>query len=143
MTNFNNKPFVEVKKSFDVWKGWDGICTEINNAITNIVKDRKVIVIETYQGVMDEELIQAFQAGVTHDRWINATSAMKSEDEVKNMVYPDVTDDRIFGALSRLNVTDYYDQRKIGVAKKEIQHVNGIAIIYGVGATLYLIIMIC
>lgn len=136
MTNFNNKPFVEVKQHYEVWKGWEGICKEINNAISNIKKGQKIIVIETYQGVIDEELIQAFQAGVTHDRWINAKSAMKSEDEVKNMVYPDVTNDRIFGALSRLNVTDYFDQRKIGVAKKEIQNVNGIAIIYGVGASL-------
>jgi hypothetical protein len=113
MTNFNNKPCVEVKQSFDVWKGWDAICQEINEAIANIMSDNKLIVIETYQGVIDEELIAAMQAGLHHHLWINTRDFMKSEEEVKQMIYPDVTDDRIFGALSRLNISDFLDQDKI------------------------------
>ncbi len=138
MTNFNNKPFVEVKQSFEVWKGWDGICAEINIAISNIKKQQKVIVIETYQGVLDEELIIAFREGLTHDLWLSAKNAMKSEDKVKELVYPDVTDDRIFGSLSRLNISDFYDQDKIHTTRNEIQNVNGITIIFGVGASLVL-----
>ena len=98
MTNFNNAPFVEVKQPFDVWKGWDGICKEINKSIAKINEDKKIIVIETYQGVIDEELIQALQGGVKHDFWISAKTLMKNEDEVKELVFLDVTDDRILAS---------------------------------------------
>jgi hypothetical protein len=136
MTNFNNKPCVEVKQSFDVWKGWDAICQEINEAIANIMSDNKLIVIETYQGVIDEELIAAMQAGLHHHLWINTRDFMKSEEEVKQMIYPDVTDDRIFGALSRLNISDFLDQDKILRFQELMGENQGITIIYGVGAAL-------
>ncbi|MCK5372586.1 MAG: class I mannose-6-phosphate isomerase, partial [Cyclobacteriaceae bacterium] len=54
----------------------------------------------------------------------------------KELVYPDVTDDRIFGSLSRLLISDFYDQEKITTAKTEIKIAKGITIIYGVGASL-------
>ena len=69
--------------------------------------------IETYQGVIDEELMTALKNGVHHDLWINSRTAMKSEADIQQMIYPDVTDDRIFGALSRLNISDFMDQDKI------------------------------
>jgi hypothetical protein len=136
MTNFNNKPFVEVKQPFEVWKGWNGICEEINNSISKIEKNQKVIVIETYQGVIDEELVKALQEGLKHDLWISAKTAMKKEDAVKTMVYSDVTDDRIFGALSKLNISDFYDPDKIGEARDIVQECEGVTIIYGVGSSL-------
>lgn len=136
MTNFNNKPFVEVTQPFEVWKGWGNICAEINNSIVNINKNKKIIVIETYQGVIDEELTKALQDGLNHDLWFNAKDAMKSEEDIKAMVYPDVTDDRIFGALSRLNITDFMYQVKILRDRKQIAESNGTVIIYGVGASL-------
>ena len=136
MTNYNNKPVVEVKQPFEVWRGWATICEEINAASAKIDKAIKVIVIETYQGVIDEELRAGIRSGLSHHLWIEAREAMKSEADVKTMIYPDVTDDRIFGALSRLNISDYQDQKKVSHYRNVIAHTQGIIIIYGVGASL-------
>ena len=104
MTNFNNKPFVEVNKEFEVWNDWGNICSELDTAISKIANEKKVIVIETYQGVIHEELIMALQGGLKYDQWISSSDLMKNESEVNQMIYPDITNDRIFGYLSRLKV---------------------------------------
>jgi mannose-6-phosphate isomerase class I len=136
MTNYNNKPFVEVKQPFEVWKGWTAICDEINAASAKIDKALKVIVIETYQGVIDEELRAGIQSGLSHHLWIDAREAMKSDADIKTMIYPDVTDDRIFGALSRLNISDFQDQKKVSHYRNVIEPTKGTVVIYGVGASL-------
>lgn len=136
MTNFNNKPFVEVNKEFEVWNDWGNICSELNIAISKIANEKKVIVIETYQGVIHEELIMALQGGLKYDQWISSIDVMKPESEVNQMVYPDITDDRIFGYLSRLTVSDFIDKEKNARERKLISEKNGVTIIYGIGATL-------
>jgi len=136
MTNFNNKPYVEVRGNYEVWKGWAHISDEINKAISRINKPQKIIVIETYQGVIDVELIEALQNGIDHQLWINSREGMKDEEDVLKMVYPDVTDDRIFGYLSRLNIADFMDQLKLMRLRKSIVETSGTVLIYGVGASI-------
>ena len=136
MTNYINKPFVEVKVPFEVWNGWEGICSHLNKAIAEIENSNKTIIIETYQGVLHEELVDALQNGLHHSQWVNADLLMKSEDEIRQMVYPDVTDDRIFGYMTRLNIIDFFDQIKIDNARNLLSISEGITIIYGTGASL-------
>ena len=136
MTNFNNKPCVEVKQPFEVWKGWGSICDEMNRAIAGMDGPSKVIVIETYQGVINEELIAGLKEGLAHDHWIDASRAMKSEQDIKSMIFPDVTDDRIFGYLSRLNIEDFYDQAMTETLREDIDKQQGVTICYGTGASL-------
>ena len=136
MTNFNNKPFVEVKQPFKVWKGWEAICAQINTSISKIEKAQKIIIIETYQGVIEEELILALKNGLGHSLWIDSREGMKIEEQVRVMVGPDVTEDRIFGYLSRLNIADFMDQEKLRRLRGIIEKTVGITIIYGVGACL-------
>jgi mannose-6-phosphate isomerase class I len=136
MTNFNNKPFVDVKGAFEVWKDWKAICQKLNEGIANLKKEKKVIVVETYQGVLDEELVEALSKGLNHDVWINAKDLMKTEEEIEKMVFPDVTNDRIFGALSRLNISDFMNEKKVLSFRKKISEEKGITIIYGIGASL-------
>ncbi|MBS0000886.1 MAG: hypothetical protein KFF73_18025, partial [Cyclobacteriaceae bacterium] len=136
MTNFNNTPCVEVKEDFTVWKGWADICSQINQAISKAEKDNMIVIIETYQGVIDEELVAALQKGIGHDLWINSANAMKREEELLALVYPDVTDDRIFGYLTRLNMTDFMDQSALLEIRGTINQATGTIIIYGTGGSL-------
>ena len=136
MTNFNNKPTVEVKQPFDVAKGWASICQNLNEAIQRLDNKKPIIVIETYQGVIREELVEALQNGVQHYQWVDADLLMKPEEEIKKMVYPDVTDDRIFGYLTRLNISDYFDQNKIKNTRNLLAISEGATIIFGTGASL-------
>ncbi len=136
MTNYNNAPFVQVKEFFPVWNGWEKICTELNKTIAELGDGNKVIVIETYQGVIHEELVSGLQDGLEYDQWLNSNTSMKSEEAIKDMVQPDVTEDRIFGYLTRLNISDFYDQKKIDNTRNLLAISEGITIIYGTGASL-------
>lgn len=136
-SKFNNLPFVEVKNnSFKVENGWSAICKRLNNEIAAHGGKKKIVVVETYQGVLHEELIENLKIGLNFNRFISAEDYMLSEDEVKKLVFPDVTDDRIFGFLTRLNIDAYFDAAKVSAIQKELAAIEeGIIVLYGSGAS--------
>ena len=62
---------------------------------------------------------------------------MLPEDEIKKLVFPDVTNDRIFGFLTRLTLDAFYDPEKLKKMQTEIDSKNEeVTVIYGCGAAL-------
>ena len=57
---------------------------------------------ECYQGIDDGEVFWALSRGLAPDAVFLTTDAFLPEEEIRRMTYPDVTDDRIFGYLTRL-----------------------------------------
>jgi mannose-6-phosphate isomerase class I len=112
--------------------GWDAVIKHVNSGMAS---GKKLIVIECYQGVLDDEVRTHFKNGLTHDVWIDAEDAFKDEADILKMTYPDVTDDRIFGYLTRLNIDDYLDAEKTLSVRKNIYQ-DKVTVIYGTGASL-------
>ncbi|ANQ52546.1 mannose-6-phosphate isomerase [Flammeovirga sp. MY04] len=133
MTAFNNQPRVKVKGNYACAKGWENISSQILE-VANSKKNQKVIIVETYQGVHIEELIGELQKGLNAERLIYTKQLMKSEENISSMVYPDVTDDRIFGYLTRLNIEDYFDAAKVEEAKEAVAKESNSVLIIGPGA---------
>ncbi len=52
------------------------------------------------------------------------------------MVFPDVTDDRVFGYMSRLTMVDFFDKEKLQLLQQQIKNSNEPTIVAGCGATL-------
>lgn len=133
--NYDKLPFVQVEaENSSCISGWEAIGKKLNDEISP--GGKKIIVVECYQGVLDNELAGKLKATVKHDAWIDAKEACKSEQEILDMTYPDVTDDRIFGYLTRLNVIDFFDTEKIAALQNKAGATNGVVIIYGTGASL-------
>jgi len=130
-TNFNTKPSIKVNADYPVIKGW----RDINLAINGRIGAGKNIVVETYQGVIFEEISSEIEKGVSHTKYLDTRTLMKSEDDIKNMVYPDVTDDRIFGFMTRLNIEDYFDDKKLADARLMIANKEDSTLIIGPGAS--------
>jgi mannose-6-phosphate isomerase class I len=137
-SKFTNLPVVEVKnETYKVENGWADICSRLNKEIAAIKSPKKLVVIETYQGVIHEELISNLKSGLKCDRFILASEYMLPEDEIKKLVFPDVTNDRIFGFLTRLTIEAFFDPEKVNAIQQEIAETKeGIVIIYGSGASL-------
>jgi hypothetical protein len=137
-SKFNNLPVVEVKNTkYKVENGWDAICESLNQAISAIAGKKKLVAIETYQGVIHEELIANLMSGLYYTRFILAKDYMLPEDEIKKLIYPDVTNDRIFGFLTRLTMDTFFDPEKLKAIQREINSIEeGIIVIYGCGASL-------
>ena len=89
-SRFNNLPFVEVKNTqYKVENDWAAICTRLNNEIAALAGKKKLVVIETYQGVIQEELSSNLKNGLNFNRFINASDYMLQEDEIKQLVFQD------------------------------------------------------
>ncbi|HBL77462.1 MAG: mannose-6-phosphate isomerase [Bacteroidetes bacterium GWF2_42_66] len=137
-SKFNNFPVVEIKtEGWKVENEWEAICARLNKEISLIKGKKKRVVIETYQGVIHEELITNLKNGLDHTHFIHAEEYMLPEDEIKKLVFPDVTNDRIFGFLTRLTMGAFFDTEKVKTIQNKIGAVEeGIIVIYGSGAAL-------
>lgn len=136
-SKFNTLPYVEVNDSaYRVENGWNFICGRLNKEIASIGGKKKIVVVETYQGVIHEELIENLKNGLNFTRFIQAEDYMLSEDEIKKLVFPDVTNDRIFGFLTRLNIEAFYDRTKVAAIQAELKgKTEGTIVLYGSGAS--------
>lgn len=137
ISNFDKYPSVKVKEdSNDCFVGWDSICEKIKNEIS-VGAGSLVVVIDCYHGILNGEVEKAFREGLPHTAFFKSTDAFKSEQEIKSMVYPDVTDDRIFGYMTRLTLDQFFDADKLTSLRNAISSVkDGVVVVYGEGAAL-------
>ncbi len=137
-SNFDKYPSVKVRDDEkDCFIGWENICSQINKQIASIKGNRTVVVVDCYHGVLDTEVEQALRNGLNHSVFLKSTDAFKSEKAIEEMVYPDVTDDRIFGYMTRLTIDQFFDSDKLDSSRKEIaDKKDGVIIVYGEGAAL-------
>lgn len=136
-TKFNKTPYIELINNYNCYVGWKNICNQILKDVKNLEKTNSIIVIECYQGVYYEQIQKALLENLSPELFINAESCMHSEEFIRQMIYPDVTDDPVFGYLSRLNINQFYDSNKIEKAQVKIkEQQKGLTIIFGSGATL-------
>ncbi len=137
-SKFTNLPVVDVKNvAYKVDNGWEAICERLNKVISALSGTKKLVVIETYQGVIHEELLSNLKSGLKFNRFIQASEYMLPEDEIKKLVFPDVTNDRIFGFLTRLTMEAFFDPEKVKAIQEEIASTEeGTIVIYGCGASL-------
>jgi mannose-6-phosphate isomerase class I len=137
-SKFNNLPVIEVKnESYQVENGWNAVCERLNKEIGALTGQKKIIVIETYQGVIHEELIANLKTKLNYSCFIPAQDFMLGEDEIKKLVFQDVTNDRIFGFMTRLSMEPFFDPKKVAAVQSEIEsEEEGVFVIYGHGAAL-------
>ena len=135
-TEFKKFPSVKMPESFQCNSGWENICEQINEDLKKIKKSKKIIVIEYYPGINEKEITEELITFLKPDLHINANSALLHESEIKQMVYQDVTDDRVFGFMTRLNLKDFFDDNKINDLNEIIEKTVGLIIISGIGASI-------
>lgn len=124
MRTSNYEKFPSVEISGDITVGWDKIREQIEK------KNVQKIVIETYHGTIYNSLKKEFQK-LKHDTFIDTASLLRSEAEINEITYKDVTDDAIFGYITRLELADFLCPAKVNDIKP-----CGKTIIFGYGASL-------
>jgi mannose-6-phosphate isomerase class I len=118
-------------------KGWRQIAKQLLADVVNIGNRKTIIAVEYYQGVFDDEISSALTDGIGPAMAVSAKDLMWPEDYNREMVFPDVTDDRIFGRITQLTINDYFDPKKLAEAELNISSVQeGVVLILGTGATL-------
>lgn len=136
--SFNKEPYVEVKKNEnECFVGWDPISEELEKFLTKRSTDKKLLVVETYQGVFLDEVKEQIKKHIQPDIMLDTSDAFKDEESIREMTYPDVTDDRVFGYMTRLNMIDFLDKDKLAQMQKKVADAeDSTVVIFGYGASL-------
>ncbi len=117
--------------------GWEEIGGELTRALEGKAEDRRVIVFETYQGVEREMLIKQLELMISPGLLINTDDLFYGEQAIRKMTQPDVTDDRVFGHMTRLHMHHFMDPLKVERARKEITESGASTVlVFGYGASL-------
>ncbi len=136
-SNYDKNPGIRIP-DIPIWTGWNQIRNEINSALDQINKTKKILIIETYTGVHDTEILTEIEK-LDYTRLIINTETFKSETDIKKITQNDVTDDRIFGFMTSLDMRDLLDTQKVAIIREQIDHTdNTLIVVYGQGASLIL-----
>jgi mannose-6-phosphate isomerase class I len=135
-SNFDKNPSILVSNANgDCLVGWKNIADKINAIVAAKAKARVVVVLDCYQGVLHEEVETELRNRLRHDLFVKSTQAWKTPQEIATMVYPDVTDDQIFGFMTKLTIGNFFDAEKLATLRKEISDKSkGVIVVYGEGA---------
>ena len=138
--NYDLKPYVPVKGyETQCWTDWSSIGAELKRSIEALGKNKAVVAIECYSGIIDEEVVPALQGVLNADVWIGTEAeVLKTADEIDALLTPELGgDDPIFGRMTRLTLKDYLDADKIAQIQQGIQNSEtGVTVIYGPAALL-------
>ena len=135
-SNYDKYPVIPVEcQGQRLIKGWKEIASVVLDHFTKITSSRKIAVLECYQGVLEQEVIDAMQPSIKGNYFFSK-DYLKTEKEINQMVYPDVTDDEVFGYLTRLDMPDFFDPERVRQFKHQLEQVSGALLIIGPGASL-------
>jgi mannose-6-phosphate isomerase class I len=116
-----------------VWQGWREIVTRISG---DIARGAKKISVEIYPGIFEEQVLAAF-VEILHPAHVFRTSdCWKTAAEIDTMVRSDLTDDPVFGRISRLTIEDFADPRRTAQLQEACRSPEGVTLILGTGTAL-------
>ncbi len=135
MSDFTKNPFVDVHYDAKVWVGWPLILDQVRSSIAQISKGKIIVVVEVYPGAFAEEIVKEFATALRPDTLLIAEHLFEDVRKIREMVHPDVKDDRLFGRLSRLDIDAFFDPKKVADARSTIAaRKHGVIMIIGTGA---------
>ena len=136
-SNFNKSPAIKLGKEYSCFRGWTQIAEFIGEELLAREAAKQLLVLECYHGANQDEILQGLRAHLNPELVIQAEDGYYHPDKIAQMVYPDVTDDRIFGRLSKLALAEYLDPSKVADLRARIEDCSsGLILVIGIGATL-------
>jgi mannose-6-phosphate isomerase class I len=137
-SNFNKMPVIRAGvKTDNYFEGWEAIFKVLSEKLCVDKCGKKIIVFDCYQGIYFEELLQILIKNLEPVRVITSNDYFLSESDINTITFPDVTNDRIFGYLTRLNIIDFIDPEKLENCKRQINTcTKGIILVFGFGSAL-------
>ncbi|TKK71866.1 mannose-6-phosphate isomerase [Ilyomonas limi] len=135
-SNFDKAPYVAID-GHRCTAGWEDITDELSNVIFQKNAQQVVVAVDCYHGVYVEEIAACLQEGFPAAQLFYTLSAMRSNAETAEMVFPFVTDDPVFGYITPLELKSFFSEQKTTVLQQQISAATAtIIFVIGYGATL-------
>jgi mannose-6-phosphate isomerase class I len=135
-SNYDKHPFITIGEAIAGAAGWEACAAMIGEKLAAVPGSKKIVVLDCYLGVSDEEILSNLRQKLP-GKFYFSKDYMLEEEKISRLIYPDVTDDEVFGYLTRLNMIDFFDAQKIKNLRTEISNTNEpVCYLYGAGAAL-------
>jgi mannose-6-phosphate isomerase class I len=133
-SNYDKFPSIRVPVGREsVWQGWPEIVARIGG---EVARGGRQISVETYPGVYEEQVLGALLE-IWHPAHVFRTSdCWKTPAEIDAMVSSDLTDDPVFGRISRLIIEDFADPHRTAQLQAACRSAKGVTLIVGTGTAL-------
>ena len=136
MPDSNYDKFPAILLDGEVLQGWPEIVSQLQFDLSISGRQKSIVVFELYTGAYYDEILAA--AKLLHPSLvIESKNAFLPEAEVLSMTWPYVTDDPIFGYMTRLRMEDYFDYSALKNIRESMESLaEGVIIVIGHGAAL-------
>jgi len=133
-SNYDKFPSIRVPvRQESVWQGWREIVARIAG---EAARGAQTISVEIYPGVFEEQVLEAFVEGLHPAHVFRTRECWKSPKEIAAMLSRDLTDDPVFGRISRLTIGDFADPRRTAQLHEACRSAEGMTLIFGTGTRL-------
>ncbi len=116
----------------EAWQGYAAIGTTLKAAMS----DRRILVVDCYPGVDDEEVLPALVNSLQPENVIESREIFWDSDTLTEKMRPFLTDDRVRGVMCYGVLSDFIDPKKLTAAQKAVASLRGTVLVYGFGASL-------
>lgn len=137
--NYDKYPAKQIV-GYAAWQGYEAITAQLRERVALPEETKRdhpyIITVETYTQVDGQEIITGMQKNGLRASFFCAEDCTVSDEEYCGRIQPFVTEDRVFGVMNTLNISDFYCPDKIAAMREKIWQTKGTAVVYGVGASL-------
>ncbi|MDR3094500.1 MAG: class I mannose-6-phosphate isomerase [Bacteroidales bacterium] len=133
--NYDKFPVVQVSGNpADCLTGWESITEELNRRLSGLKKKKTVVAVECYHGVNEVEIVSAFAANCAESTFVLSSESMLSEQNINDFFHDDITDDELFGYMTRYHIDRFFDTKRVENARTHIRNLNQNVVVVGIGA---------
>ncbi|MCF0057982.1 class I mannose-6-phosphate isomerase [Dyadobacter sp. CY356] len=135
-SNFNKFPQVKIT-GHQAITGWEELSKTIQEKIKSLNVKKTVVVLDTYHGVYLDEILAGLAIRKTKATVFEVSKAYLDTEKLEELLYPFVTDDPVFGFVTTLDLSAFFDTEKVAAMQKDIQEMQeGTILVAGTGAAL-------
>jgi mannose-6-phosphate isomerase class I len=134
-SNYDKFPCVQVSHAGAAyWEGWPQILERLRGLAG---RERCVLCVECYPGVLEQALVRTLQEGLNPSCVLATTALLRSPAAIDAMVGTFLGDDPVFGRMNSIEIENFFDEGNLAQARRKVEHwKQGLLLVVGVGASL-------
>ncbi|GAA3400477.1 class I mannose-6-phosphate isomerase [Paenibacillus hodogayensis] len=135
-STYNKEPEIRISgEGHNLWSGYAAIGQEMAARLAG--KAKAILTVECYPGVRIEEIVQGLQSTLMIGHLFHAEEASLGKEPLEALLAPYLTEDRVFGYMSPLELAQCYDPAKLEAIRAKVEAIReGLVVIIGFGASL-------
>ncbi len=131
-SDYDKSPSIEIH-GYDCYTGFEEILEKLKADCT--AQEQKILVLDTYHGVPHGLWSAQIKNHLPDAEIFDTREAFKAEEELSAMLYPVVTDDRVFGKMNDFEIKDFFDAENLEKLRDRIHSdTSEWKVVFGEGA---------